>query len=459
MRPDEDRGYTPRMMEQGLIALGTALVLLAGSANASEPPMRGASVGEVFEVLEGRVAPFDPRVLVPPPQLTGRPSETPPGTQKAIYGERMDNHLDTANFTIAWADGEATQSDAERTAAGMEAAWQALVVEQGWQQPTSSDLYLLWVILDSDTGRYAYTTSYESDDYPDGYPVIFMDTDYSGHTDWWQSACAHEFAHELQFAIRDYGGTGESWYWEASAVWMEELARPDLDEYADMSWYYAWEARRRFDSTTNYHQYGMFLFNAYLEEDVTGDGGLHAIWQYASEHQHDDWDEIIEGALGIPAGKIWASFVSEMTANGLAESSLYAEPETDGDVEDGFEECLAMLGTEYYRMPWDGTLTVEGWDEDDDVLIAGPSGWGTTLDLERGDIVGVLATVEPSANYRFVLSPEPADTDWPPEEDRPGGGWNGDVFDRCGCASPGRITAHWALAGGLWLLTRRKQRR
>ena len=38
-------------------------------------------------------------------------------------------------------------------------------------------------------------------------------------------------------------------------------------------------------------------------------------------------------------------------------------------------------------------------------------------------------------------------------------GLDWDVFDRCGCASLGRITAHWALAGCIWLLTRWRQRR
>lgn len=410
------------------------------------PPLRGASVGEVLEVHQGVRAPFHSWVLEPPVQLTGRPGEVPPGTHKALYGERMDNHLDTSNFTIAWADGEATQTQAERTAAGMEAAWQALVVEQGWLQPVSSDRYLLWVILAADTGHYAYTTWYESEDYPDGYPVIVMDTEYAGYTDWWQSACAHEFSHALQQAVRELSWRREAWYWEASAVWMEELARPELDEYAEMSWYYATEARRRFDSTTNSHEYGMFLLNAYIEEHLTGEGGLLAIWQYASEHQRDDWDEVLAGYLGIPTGEIWAGFVSALIAEELSESSLYYPVETDGSLEDGLEECVATLGTEYYVMPGDGTVSVLGGDEEDELLIAGPSGWGTTLQLERGDVVGVLTPVEPSAHYVFVLElePEPADSDPPDDGEDPG--WPSGEEGVCGCSSSRGAAASWGLA-------------
>ena len=137
-----------------------------GLAEPNEPStgLRGASMGEVFAVLEGRAIPLDPGMLTPPVQLTGRRGETPPGSHKALYGERMDNHLDTANFTIAWADGEATQSEAEATAAGMEAAWQALVTEQGWTQPISCVLDLLWVILESNIDYAGYLSWYETDD-------------------------------------------------------------------------------------------------------------------------------------------------------------------------------------------------------------------------------------------------------------------------------------------------------
>jgi hypothetical protein len=428
------------------VVVAAPILLAVAGAVAVAAPQRGASVGEVFEVLEGREAPFAEHVLVPPPQLSGRPGPKPPGSDKAIYGERMDNHLDSANFTIAWADGQATRGDAEDTAAGMEAAWQALVEEQGWTQPISSDRYLLWVILESDVDYAGYTTYYWTDDYPDRYPAIYLNTDYAQHEDWWQSACAHELAHALQQAIRERSGRYESWYWEASAVWMEELARPELDQYGWVSEYYVEEAHRRYDSTTNSHEYGMFLLNAYIEEHLTGAGGLLSIWQHASEHQGDDWAEVLEGALGLPPAELWAGFVNATIAGDLAESRLYSDVEHDGDLYDGLEGCVAVLGTEYYRMPRDGTVTVEARDEGEEFYIAGPEGWGTTLALSRGDIVGVLTPVEPSAGYFLWVEfeEEPVDTgDWEESEDWYGSGG-------CGCAAG---SGSQGLGWWLWMVS------
>jgi hypothetical protein len=442
------------------------LLLLTAQALAQQPPLPshavGIPVGEVHAALDGRGAAPDPRILTPPPQLLERPAgPLPPAPDKLLYGSRMDNHVDSANFTVAWVDGDGTQAVAEQASVALEAAWQALVSEQGWPQPVSSDRYMLWVLLEPELAGTGLTTEYTSTDFPDGYPVIYLNPDYAYHSDFFESLATHEFSHALQFGLRDWSGEAtDSWYWEASAEWMAELARPELNVYAWSVYYYSTQPWFRFDAMENQHQYGMAVLNAAIEEQLTGDGGVLSVWELSAERTGQSWLPILEEHLEISATDLWGGMTGAM-GNALLRESVYYEPVLiDGYVTDGFEGEVAMLGTDYFEVQEAATVSVEAVVDGQVVLISGPDGWGDSLQLSAGDVVGVIGASEPTARYRLLLGPPqggqdtgfPTDSD--PLADNPGGGL-GDDGGGCGCGAAGG-TALWLGWLGLgWFGVRR----
>lgn len=360
---------------------------------------------EVLAALSGQGPAPHERVLTPPPQLDGRAHPGPPDA-KGVYGTPYADHVNSTNFTVNWAAGVTDSATADTVSQAMEEAWTALVRQQGWTPPVSSDQFLVWVILDTGISGTGLTTEYFTDDYPDGYPVIYINPAYASFPEFFRSLCAHEFAHSLQFALRDYyRGTEESWYWEASAEWQAELALPDEDAYGAQSQYYSDAPDERYSSTTNYHQYGMFLLNAYIEEHITGDDGLHEIWDYASTHGDSDWDVVLSGALETDVEAIWAGFNVTMATGDLREWHLYRRPTREGDLEDGLTGSLPYLGTHYYDVREAATVQAEG-----DVLLAGPDGFGPEVAVQRGDTLAVLGVNQTETSYT-LLYVVPEDTD------------------------------------------------
>ena len=315
--------------------------------------MLSCALPQVLLALQG-IAP-NPALTEAPPELRDpHPAPPVPGS-KAIYGGHLSNYIDTDNFTVEWTDPNVTRAEANAVAEAMEAAWTALIEEQGWPEPVSSDDYLLWVILDETLSATGYTTEYLTDDYPDGYPVMYVNTAYSYHDDFLTSLSAHEFAHAVQFGIREWDlGEGESWHWEASAEWMAERAVPERDTYAWSSEWYATAPDDDHDSTNNYHQYGMFVLDAYLEEYVFGDDGLRDLWV---GNENRPWVEEIEAATDMDAGLLWAGFSGAYAARALRESDLYDRPTEAED--DG--RLRGWLGTDYLDIgDVDGSVWLDG---------------------------------------------------------------------------------------------------
>ncbi len=419
----------------------------------------------VLAALAGVGEPPDPRVLAAPSGI-GIATPAPPGGQKGPYGSWSGPSLSTDNFFIVWTAGQATAADAQLAADALEATWAALVEDAGWKAPVSSDEYLLWVVMDTGLSGTGLTTEYTTDLYPDGYPVIYLNPYYSWDPDFFTSLSAHELNHALQYARRTWTASdAESWYWEASAEWGAELALPDVDAYAAQSTYYASYPWYTYSSTENYHQYGMFVLNAYIEEYLTGAGGMADIWALSESRTGVGWDAIIAESVGADAGDIWAGFSAAMGNNALRESALYVDVLVDGDLSDGLTGRVAYLGCDYFSAPGDFTLTVTS-PSGESVLLASPQGHGTSIQVRAGDIVGVTGTSAGTAGYTLALSEpveEPLDTGDPdsgdPDTDSPDSGDSGETpvsGPDCGCASGGGAGGLLWLAGLLVGLRRRR---
>jgi len=399
-----------------------SILLLTGSALAApDIPMDA-----VFDALAGRGPAPDLRVVQAPVQLDGLARPPLPFPEKQLYGGRMDNHVDSENFTVAWNHGEATQEVGELVSQTMEEAWQALVEEQDWTQPVSSDIYMLWVLLDPWLNGTGLTTVYNTELYPQGYPVIYINPYYVFDEAFFRSLCAHEFNHALQFALRDWSsGEDESWYWEASAEWGAELALPDENAYANSSVYYSWYPWYRYSSTEDYHQYGMFVLNAYLEEHVTGSGGMRRIWELSTERAGVDWADILAESAGESAADIWGGFTAAMGNDGLREQALYEPVLIDGTLSDGFEGRVALLGTDYFTVDQRASVSVSTSVQGEEVMISGPSGWGAVIDVSPGDVLGITGLSDPDAGYLVSFGD-------PLEQDTGGDGDSGELADTGG---------------------------
>ena len=322
---------------------------------------------------------------LPAPDLDHPP---PPGPGKGILGETPQDHLTTDNFLIGW-DDAGDEDDAVAAGEALEAGWTALVEEQGWAPPVSSEDHLIRVLL-YPLGGTGVTTEVQSALYPEGVPVIYVNPDYADNAPFWEHLLVHEFAHALQFKQRDTWSStsSEAWYWEASAEWQVEQALPDLDVVAWQSSYYAWQTQLRFDSTEGAHQYGMFVLNAWLEQAVWGPEGLREVWE--SSGGGESWPTLIGD---LPA--LWPDFTHAYGNRLLEDSSLY-EPVIPTTLKDGSSGTLPLLGTHYLLAGADSHVRAEG-----PVVLSADR-------VVEGQVLAVSG-LEDDASYTLELY-EPGDT-------------------------------------------------
>ncbi len=420
------------------------------------------------EIVEPTGLAHDERFHAAPPGLGLPGPRTRAGKQ--VYGNNYENHLETENFTIQWSDGDGTQEEAEMAAEGLEAAWTYFVEQEGWDPPVSSDEYYLWVLLVTDLGGTGFTTEYTTSLYPEGYPVIYLDTTYATDWNWWRALAEHEFNHALQYRQREYTGqAGESWYWEASAMWGATLVEPESDSSDYVVGWYVNQSELSFDSTEGYHHYGIFPLNGWLDTLGPGPGTMQAAWEASAGLPGQPWDVVLEDATGLDRTGIWAGFT------GAFGNELYSRGESWPDVEkntleEGAQGEADELGTVYYRLRGGEAVEVSADVSEGDVVLSGVAGSGDTLTVAPGEILAVTATGERGAAWTLrVASPEgdtgdtgdtgEPDTAEPSDSgDRPGGRKEspGEEPTACGCDATGGGPILAVMAG--LAATRRRRR-
>ena len=87
-----------------------------------------------------------------------------------------------------------------------------------------------------------------------------------------------------------------------------------------------------------------------------------------------------------------------MALGDLTEFNRYTAPERVGRLQDGSAGELDYLGSHYYQVAEDTGVRVSG-----DVVLAGPTGWGDTLELAAGDTLVVTGLAERGADYSLTL--------------------------------------------------------
>lgn len=426
----------------------------------------------LLSALHG-AAPAHPWMLAPPPQLADPPPRPPDRSpdrsgERAICGNNYASHQETEHFTLQWDDPSIPQARVDEIAARLEEAW-IYYADQGWQAPPYADTCYLWFILDTTISGSGYTTLYTSPDFPEGYPVTFLhptyiDDDYPGFA---VSVAVHEFAHMLQFTVEDYYAHPErTWYWEASAEWMTEKSAPDLDWYADSTYWYADDPAAPYDSTVNFHQYGMLGLNAWIDASV-GFGAITEAWQTAADHD-EAWDLRLARATGQDFAALLADFSGAYAAGSLPESDLYYPPARE-DTHRGTPapqeiDLPGLYGTHYIDVQ--GADAPLAWEGDVIARFAQGGAWSDTPP-ESGDYTAAFTAISPDTagrgTYRYGRADQMGDPDsgdpdsGDPDPDDPGGK-DGPRACASGPAAPTALSG-LALALALAPLRARRARR
>jgi len=76
--------------------------------------------------------------------------------------------------------------------------------------------------------------------------------------------CAHEYFHAVQLAYNN-NLTEYRWLMEASSTWMEEVAYPEVNDNHNYLPYFFSYPYQKLTSTGTYHEYGAFVWPAYLQ--------------------------------------------------------------------------------------------------------------------------------------------------------------------------------------------------
>lgn len=259
---------------------------------------------------------------LPYPYTQSLPVEPRKANGDGVCGTSLEQHLETEHFTLQLKNGPVEEERIIAIATVLEEGWENLVFRDGWTPPSYSKECKLWIFLDTSLNGSGITFLVKEGEqsYPVSYlnPTLYLEDD----PDFILSVAVHEFGHMLQYEVEDSLGDDRMWYWEASAEWMAELGAPELDTYAESTWAYARRPELAYNSNSNQHPYGMFLLNAWMDQEVDHDA-MREAWNSAREYPEEGWDLRLARVAGQDFGTMMQSFTGSYEAGTLRESSLY----------------------------------------------------------------------------------------------------------------------------------------
>jgi hypothetical protein len=341
----------------------------------------------------------------PPAIVASYAAPVPPTSTKDFLGTPWGQTVTTTNFALVWSDGEATLDQANAIGADLERAWDALVLEQGWRQPHSSEQYLIWVQLDPFLGVDGNTTVLTAEAFPDGYPVLSIDPSQPdpGRL---AAAAAHQLMHALQMRVADPSDAdgADGWYWEATAVWAEQAVDATDTSHARWASSYLEFPWLPHDSLLEDHDHGMFLLNLWLEGQRPGI--VAEIWDLSST---GSWESRMVDILGRDIGDVWGGFTGAVAADLLDPADLYPAVVPGEVVLMGSSGYVDYLGTNYHLYDGDIPRTVGIVPLIDGQLTVASSGLqvGTSVVVGPGEVVAVTGLSPTGANYQLMLSDAP----------------------------------------------------
>ncbi|MFH1470072.1 MAG: DUF6055 domain-containing protein [Pseudomonadota bacterium] len=335
------------------------------------------------------------------------PPAPPPATHDApCFGHQSSNYRLTDHFSIEWeSDADADLVDA--FAEALEHSFQREVNELGWTRPLGTDQYpMLAYLAHDDRYQGAYTTVDRCSNI--GYvPYIVAYSGSWASASWADTMAAHEFNHTIQFST---SYAPEFWYWEATAIWMEEQVYPAANWWA----YYVEAYTQRpdlgltasddRDQTLFYHMYGAAIFNFLLDNWFGGPDLVRQMWEDAS-HEWSQYDypvwENVEG-IGLDWEEVYRTFLAANTVMDYTEHATFPtitrhEQVTSlpGEGASSASDEPQSLGANYIR--FDDSLAAGGDLHVTIQVESGPEQWFVQLVSVEGSEVGEVVPIDVSS--------------------------------------------------------------
>ena len=203
------------------------------------------------------------------------PPPPPSGEKESLDVYALPNSVFSDNFALRWGDNVSlSETDAEILLQEFERAWQHEIEDMGFPEPLGTDSHLFNVYIGNSgsgaPGSYGAAGYYSSDS--SGWPMIVIDMhalEASGS----YGVIPHEFFHAVQHACDTYTYEGESaWYWESTAIWMENEVYPEDPVYSAYLFGFAFFPHKALyyfnypdtGALDEYYQYGAFVFPKFL---------------------------------------------------------------------------------------------------------------------------------------------------------------------------------------------------
>ena len=263
------------------------------------------------------------------PSDDGPPPPPPADGDEPCFGHQSNNVLLTDHFSIEWDNG-VSRSLAESFAESLEYSWDKEVLEFGWNRPEGTDNYpMLAYIADED----GYAGAYTSVEYCNGEGYVPYIVAYSGSwssASWAEDMACHEFNHAIQFST---SYAPEFWYWEATAIWMEEQVYPShnywtyyVDAYTSNPWIGLTASSQR-DQEIFYHMYGAAIFNFFIDNWYDGAATVKGMWDYAAgrsgQYSLTVWDNVAGIGVDLDWEEVFVGFLAANTVMDYDEQSAF----------------------------------------------------------------------------------------------------------------------------------------
>ena len=359
------------------------------------------------------------------------------GTAKIARRSEMDAwavsthfrvHYDTTGFhapDMTDKDGNVIPDYVDSTLVFLEYAWDLAVNQLGYIEPLNDDgkgggdeidVYLkdlnnVYGQTWPETSMGSFTSSY-----------IEIDNDFSEniyHTNGYDAlrvTTAHEFFHTIHFSSYYDICMGLTWWMEQTAVWMEDRAWDDVNDYLAYLNYFFNNKETPLTTSNGKFEYGAAIWAMYLAERF-GDDIIRDLWEHVSKLKKADiaiFDDIIP--IGLPSAlgefAVWNYFTKGPTvdrANPIdfySDSNLFKQSvNTDSSVSKSPAHYL--LSTKHLTSRYVELLFVGDWGENDALRV-------NIIPLDGGSYVNSLIFYNEPFDYRIHIV-DPSGEDIPLE--------------------------------------------
>jgi len=191
----------------------------------------------------------------------------------------------------------------------LETAWQILVVDLAYGAPMpdgtrggSRDIVDCYIVELSPQRMYGVT--YPDDSGGSSTSYMTVDNDFSESIyptkglDALKITTVHEFFHIIHYTY--YGGYDSVWWMEQTAVWSEDYAWDEVDDYLNYLGFLYSDRDIPIDSSTGSFMYGASLF-AFHIADKYGSGMLRSVWSEMRDNQNgriENMNAVLPRGLG-----------------------------------------------------------------------------------------------------------------------------------------------------------------